>query len=78
MLCNPAAPAEHSDHEGGNEEIPDLGLSHSSGGRTGCWSLAYETDFDDVEPFDRSLPAWKLGHSLVNMISGPLEFCAHA
>lgn len=44
---------------------------------TACWSLAYETDFDDLQAFDRSLPAWKLGRGLVNIISGPHEFCAH-
>jgi hypothetical protein len=43
----------------------------------GCWSFAYETDFDDLNAFDRSLPAWKLGRGIVNMISGPHEVAAH-
>ena len=43
----------------------------------GCWSFAYETDFDDLNAFDRSLPAWKLGRGLVNMVSGPHEIAAH-
>jgi putative exosortase-associated protein (TIGR04073 family) len=44
----------------------------------GCWSFAYETDFDDLQNFDRSLPAWKFGRGIVNMISGPHEVAAHA
>jgi hypothetical protein len=39
-----------------------------------CWALAYETDFDDIHQFDRSLPAWKLGRGVVNVLSGPHEF----
>ncbi len=47
-----------------------------------CLSLvglaqAFETDFDDIERFDRSLPAWKFGRGIVNILSGPREFCTH-
>jgi len=42
-----------------------------------CWSFAYETDFDDLNSFDRSLPAWKLGRGVVNMASGPHELFTH-
>ncbi len=38
-----------------------------------CLSFAYETDFDDLKRFDRSLPAWKLGRGVVNIISAPYE-----
>lgn len=41
---------------------------------TGGMALAYETDFDDLNRFDRSLPAWKLGRGVVNFFSGPYEF----
>lgn len=37
------------------------------------WCLAYETDFDDLRRFDRSLPAWKFGRGIVNILGGPAE-----
>lgn len=40
-------------------------------GGTAC---AFETDFDDLRHFDRSLPAWKFGRGVVNVLSGPYEF----
>jgi len=42
-----------------------------------CLSFAYETDFDDLKRFDRSLPAWKLGRGVVNILSGPYELCVN-
>jgi len=36
-------------------------------------ALAYETDFDDLRKFDRSLPAWKFGRGVVNIMAGPYE-----
>ncbi len=41
------------------------------------WSVALETDFDDIRQFDRNLPMWKLGRGFSNFISGPHEFFAH-
>jgi len=43
----------------------------------GCWALAYETDFDDLHQFDRSLPAWKFGRGIVNMLSAPQELISN-
>ena len=40
-----------------------------------CLSFAYETDFDDLKRFDRSLPAWKLGRGVVNIISRAIRSC---
>ncbi|MFH0824161.1 MAG: hypothetical protein V2B18_15525 [Pseudomonadota bacterium] len=37
------------------------------------WSAAQETDFDDLYAFDRSLPGWKFGRGVVNLLSGPYE-----
>ena len=42
-----------------------------------CLSFAYETDFDDLKRFDRSLPGWKLGRGVVNIISAPYEIYAN-
>jgi hypothetical protein len=42
-----------------------------------CWSFAYETDFDDLQNFDRNLPGWKLGRGVVNILSAPHEFLAN-
>lgn len=39
----------------------------------GGWASAYETDFDDLQQFDRSLPAWKFGRGIVNMLGAPME-----
>jgi hypothetical protein len=38
-----------------------------------CWCFGYETDFDDLRQFDRSLPCWKLGRGVVNILSAPRE-----
>jgi putative exosortase-associated protein (TIGR04073 family) len=38
-----------------------------------CLSFAFETDFDDLYRFDRSLPSWKLGRGIVNMVGAPQE-----
>ncbi|MFH1114149.1 MAG: hypothetical protein V1792_09535 [Pseudomonadota bacterium] len=43
---------------------------------TGCLSFAFETDFDDLRRFDRTLPAWKLGRGVVNVLSAPYEVIA--
>ena len=43
---------------------------------TVCFSFAYETDFDDLRRFDRTLPAWKLGRGVVNVLSAPYEMIA--
>ena len=39
----------------------------------GSWSIAYETDFDDLQQFDRSLRWWKLGRGVVNILTAPAE-----
>jgi len=39
-----------------------------------CFS--FETDFDDLRRFDRSLPSWKLGRGIVNILGAPQEFFA--
>ena len=39
----------------------------------GCGSFAYETDFDDLERFDRNLRGWKIGRGFVNILLGPYE-----
>lgn len=44
----------------------------------GCWSFAYETDFDDLHQLDRNLPTWKFGRGIVNMLSFPHEVLANA
>jgi putative exosortase-associated protein (TIGR04073 family) len=38
--------------------------------------IAFETDFDDLKRFDRSLPFWKLGRGVVNVLGGPQELLA--
>jgi hypothetical protein len=38
---------------------------------TSSWS--FESDFDDLNRFDQSLPAWKFGRGVVNLISLPNE-----
>ncbi len=43
----------------------------------GCWSFAYETDFDDLQQFDRNLPSWKFGRGIVNILSFPHELIAN-
>ncbi len=43
---------------------------------TVCPSFAYETDFDDLRRFDRTLPAWKFGRGVVNVLSAPYEMIA--
>jgi hypothetical protein len=43
---------------------------------TVCLSFAYETDFDDLRHFDRTLPAWKFGRGVVNVLSAPYEIVA--
>lgn len=40
---------------------------------TGSFAVAFETDFDDLKRFDRSLPAWKFGRGIVNVFSAPVE-----
>ena len=40
-------------------------------------ALAYETDFDDIQEFDRSLPFWKFGRGVTNVLSGPHELLTH-
>jgi hypothetical protein len=42
-----------------------------------CWCFGYETDFDDLQAFDRNLPGWKFGRGVVNILSAPHEFFAH-
>jgi hypothetical protein len=44
---------------------------------TGCFAGAYETDFDDLNKFDRSLPAWKFGRGVVNVFSAPVEIISN-
>ncbi len=41
------------------------------------WSWSYETDFDDLNRFDQSLPAWKFGRGVVNLLSLPHELFAN-
>jgi putative exosortase-associated protein (TIGR04073 family) len=36
-------------------------------------SPAYETDFDDLQRFDRNLPSWKFGRGVSNIVGGPAE-----
>ena len=43
---------------------------------TGYVALAFETDFDDLRRYDRSLPAWKLGRGVVNLLSAPVDLIA--
>jgi len=38
------------------------------------FSAAFETDFDDLHKFDRSLPAWKFGRGVTNILTAPYEF----
>jgi hypothetical protein len=40
-------------------------------------SFGFETDFDDLNNFDRSLPAWKLGRGVVNFLTAPGELFTH-
>lgn len=44
----------------------------------GCFAFAFETDFDDLKRYDRSLPAWKFGRGVVNFISAPVDIIATA
>jgi putative exosortase-associated protein (TIGR04073 family) len=37
---------------------------------------AYETDFQDLQEFDRNLAGWKLGRGISNIIWGPYELLA--
>lgn len=39
----------------------------------GGLSFAYETDFDDLQRFDRSLRWWKFGRGIVNIVTAPAE-----
>lgn len=41
------------------------------------WGLAYETEFNDLHRFDRSLPGWKLGRGVNNVIAAPMELFTH-
>ena len=34
---------------------------------------AFETDFDDINQFDRNLMWWKFGRGVTNVLSGPYE-----
>lgn len=43
----------------------------------GYQALAYETDFDDIQEFDRNLPSWKFGRGVTNILSGPHELLTH-
>jgi putative exosortase-associated protein (TIGR04073 family) len=43
----------------------------------GCWSFAYETDFDDLNQANRNLPSWKFGRGIVNMLSFPHELLSN-
>jgi hypothetical protein len=43
----------------------------------GCWSFAYETDFDDLQRLDRNLPSWKFGRGIVNILSFPHELISN-
>jgi putative exosortase-associated protein (TIGR04073 family) len=38
-----------------------------------CTCFAFETDFDDLNKFDRNLPGWKFGRGVVNILIAPLE-----
>ncbi len=40
-------------------------------------SFGYETDFDDLNRFDYSLPPWKFGRGVVNFLSLPHEVFAN-
>lgn len=40
-------------------------------------SAAFETDFDDLHKFDRSLPAWKFGRGVTNILTAPYELIAN-
>jgi hypothetical protein len=44
---------------------------------TAHWAVAWETDFDDLRKFDRSLPMWKLGRGFTNLIGFPQELMAN-
>ncbi len=39
----------------------------------GGWSWGFETDFDDLQRFDRNLPSWKFGRGVVNILAAPNE-----
>ncbi len=39
----------------------------------GVSAMAYDTEFEDVHEFDRSLPWWKLGRGFSNVLAGPHE-----
>lgn len=43
----------------------------------GGWCFAFETDFDDLNRFDRNLPGWKLGRGITNILFAPNELFAH-
>jgi len=40
---------------------------------TASWAVAWETDFDDLRKFDRTLPGWKLGRGFCNLLAFPYE-----
>lgn len=42
-----------------------------------CSCFAFETDFDDIQRFDRNLPGWKLGRGIVNVLGAPQELFAN-
>jgi len=37
-------------------------------------SFAFETDFQDLNSFDKRLPAWKFGRGITNILGAPNEF----
>jgi putative exosortase-associated protein (TIGR04073 family) len=39
--------------------------------------FAFETDFDDLNKFERNLPGWKFGRGIVNIVMAPLELITH-
>ncbi|HMK34366.1 MAG TPA: hypothetical protein VK463_04810 [Desulfomonilaceae bacterium] len=44
---------------------------------TASLCFAFETDFDDLQRFDRTLPGWKLGRGVVNILGAPQELFAN-
>jgi hypothetical protein len=43
----------------------------------GCLAFANETDFDDLQKFNRNLPGWKFARGMTNILTGPHELFAH-